>query len=172
MRFLRLQHLTAIKMFMDIRAPLLYKATVGIDWADQKHSVSVRFTDGDSYSREIDSRPEAVQQWLLELRSLCAGEKIAIALEQRRGPLFYQLCSHLNWIDLFPVNPQSLASFRQTFFSSRAKTILSIASCLKNWFERMAIDFVPISHNQFQNANSTNTAAIVAICWIWQPRPN
>jgi transposase len=121
MRFLRLQHLTAIKMFMDIRAPLLYKATVGIDWADQKHSVSVRFTDGDSYSREIDSRPEAVQQWLLELRSLCAGEKIAIALEQRRGPLFYQLCSHLNWIDLFPVNPQSLASFRQTFFSSRAK---------------------------------------------------
>ena len=37
--------------------------------------------------------------------------------------------------------------------------ILSIASCLKNWSERMAIDFDPISHNQFQNANSTNTAA-------------
>jgi hypothetical protein len=27
----------------------------------------------------------------------------------------------LEWIDLYPVNPQSLASFRQTFFSSRAK---------------------------------------------------
>jgi hypothetical protein len=28
---------------------------------------------------------------------------------------------HLNWIDLYPVNPDSLASFRKTFFSSHAK---------------------------------------------------
>jgi hypothetical protein len=27
----------------------------------------------------------------------------------------------LDWIDLYPINPHSLASFRQTFFSSRAK---------------------------------------------------
>jgi hypothetical protein len=73
-------------MFMDIRSQPIYRATVGIDWADQKHSLFVRFTDGYSYSRTIDSRPEAIQQWLSELRSICAGEKIAIALEQRRGP--------------------------------------------------------------------------------------
>jgi Transposase len=106
-------------MFMDIQAS--YQATVGIDWADQKHSVFVRFSDGDSYGQTIGSRPEAIQQWLLELKAECAEGKIAIALEQRRGPLFYQLCSHLEWIDLYPVNPQSLASFRQAFFSSRAK---------------------------------------------------
>ena len=40
---------------------------------------------------------------------------------ERRGALFYQLCTHLNWIDLYPINPHSLASFRLTFFSSRAK---------------------------------------------------
>jgi Transposase len=51
---------------------------------------------------------------------LCEG-KIAIALGQRRGALFYQLCTHSNWIDLYPVNPHSLSSFRLTFFSSRAK---------------------------------------------------
>lgn len=50
-----------------------------------------------------------------------AEAKIAIALEQRRGALFYHLCTHLSWIDLYPINPHSLASFRQTFFSSRAK---------------------------------------------------
>jgi Transposase len=105
-------------MFMDIQAS--YQATVGIDWADQKHSVFVHFSDGDSYGRKIDSRPKAIQQWLLELRAKCTAGKVAIALEQRRGPLFYQLCN-LEWIDLYPVNPQSLASFRQTFFSSRAK---------------------------------------------------
>ena len=55
------------------------------------------------------------------MRSACAEGKIAIALEQRRGALFYQLCTHLNWIDLYPINPHSLSSFRLTFFSSRAK---------------------------------------------------
>ncbi len=106
---------------MDIRPPFSYQATVGIDWADQKHDVFVRFANGNSYRRKIDSRPEAIQEWLLELRSTCAEGKIAIALEQRRGALFYQLCTHLNWIDLYPVNPHSLCSFRLTFFSSRAK---------------------------------------------------
>ena len=79
------------------------------------------FTNGDSYRRKIGSRPEAIQEWLLELRSACAEGKITIALEQRRGALFYQLCTHLNWIDLYPINPHSLSSFRLTFFSSRAK---------------------------------------------------
>ena len=106
---------------MDIPSPFPYKATVGIDWADQKHDVFVRFAKGDSYRRKIDARPEAIQEWLLELRSACAEGKIAIALEQRRGALFYHLCTHLNWIDLYPINPHSLASFRLTFFSSRAK---------------------------------------------------
>ena len=106
---------------MENRPPFLYQATVGIDWADQKHDVFVRFANGNSYRRKIGSRPEAIQEWLLELRSACAEGKIAIALEQRRGALFYQLCTHLNWIDLYPINPHSLSSFRLTFFSSRAK---------------------------------------------------
>ena len=108
-------------MFMIIPSQFPYQATVGLDWADQKHDVFVRFANGDSYRRKIDSRPEAIQEWLLELRSTCGEGKIALALEQRRGALFYHLCTHLNWIDLYPINPHSLASFRQTFFSSRAK---------------------------------------------------
>ena len=55
------------------------------------------------------------------MRSACGEGKIAIALEQRCGALFFQLCTHLFWIDLYPINPHSLASFRKTFFSSRAK---------------------------------------------------
>jgi len=108
-------------MFMIIPFRFPYQATVGLDWADQKHDVFVRFANGDSYRRTIDSRPEAIQEWLLELRSTCGEGKIAIALEQRCGALFFQLCTHLSWIDLYPINPHSLASFRKTFFSSRAK---------------------------------------------------
>lgn len=106
---------------MDLRSPFVDPATVGIDWADQTHDVFVRFANGASYRRKIDARPEALQAWLLELRSVWAEAKIALALEQRRGALFYQLCTQGHWIDLFPINPQSLASFRLTFFSSRAK---------------------------------------------------
>ena len=121
-RFLRLQpNLNHILILKNIPSPIPYRATVGVDWADQKHDVFVRFANGDSYRRKIASRPEAIQEWLLELRSVCAKGKIAIALEQRRGALFFQLCTHSGWIDLYAINPHSLASFRQTFFSSRAK---------------------------------------------------
>ena len=44
--------------------------------------------------------------------------------------------------------------------------ILSTANCLKSWFEPTLIDFVPISQNQLQNANSINTAGIAAVSWI------
>jgi transposase len=108
-------------MLMNIPSQFPCQATVGLDWADQKHDVFVRFANGDSYRRKIDSRPEAIQEWLLELRSTCGEGKIAIALEQRRGALFFHLSTHLSWIDLYPINPLSLASFRKTFFSSRAK---------------------------------------------------
>jgi hypothetical protein len=46
---------------------------------------------------------------------------IAIYRDWRRGTLFYHLCTHLNWIDLYPINPHSLVSFRLTFFSNRGK---------------------------------------------------
>jgi len=108
-------------MLMNIPSQSPYQATVGLDWADQKHDVFVRFANGDSYRRTIDSRPEAIQDWLLELRSTCGEGKIAIALEQRRGALFFHLSTHLSWIDLYPINPLSLASFRKTFFSSLAQ---------------------------------------------------
>jgi hypothetical protein len=143
-------------MFMDIQTS--YQATVGIDWADQKHSVFVRFSDGDSYGQTIGSRPEAIQQWLLELKAKCAEGKIAIALEQRRGPLFYQLCSHLEWIDLYPVIPSHLPAFAKPSFQVEPRMIRSTANCLKNLFAPMAIGCDPIKHNQYQNVNSTSTA--------------
>jgi transposase len=66
----------------------------------------------------LDPRPSRSGFWSCD--PLAEG-KIAIALEQRRGALFFQLCTHLGWINLYAINPHSLASFRKTFFSSRAK---------------------------------------------------
>jgi hypothetical protein len=75
---------------MDRNAQIPYQATVGIDWADQNHQICVRFCDGNFDCRTVSSRAEAVREWLFELRSFCGQGKIAVALEQRRGALFYQ----------------------------------------------------------------------------------
>jgi hypothetical protein len=49
------------------------------------------------------------------VKTVYAEGKIAIALELRRGALCFQLCTHLGWIDLYPINPHSLASFPKNF---------------------------------------------------------
>jgi len=118
------------------------------------------------------SRPEAIQEWLFELRSACAEGKIAIALEQRRGALFYQLCTHLNWIDLYPINPHSLSSFRLTFFSSRAKDDPKDGQLLEELLRTHCDRFRP-----YQPALSTERqldlyCGSAAVCWVWQPRPS
>ena len=73
--------------------------------------------------RSITSRsiPEAITNWLFELRSVSAEGRVAVAVEQRRGPLFHRLSQCLNWMDLYPINPQTLARYRQAFYTSGAK---------------------------------------------------
>jgi transposase len=103
----------------DILCP--YTVTIGIDWADSKHDVFERYLDGSICQHEIASAPEAVREWLWALRSRAKGGRVALGIETSRGPLFHSLSQHSDWIDIFPVNPQSLARYRQAFYPSRAK---------------------------------------------------
>ena len=98
-----------------------YAVTVGIDWADLKHDVFERHPDGSLHHQQISSSPEAITNWLFALRSVSAQGRVAVALEQRRGPLFHCLSQCLDWMDLYPINPQTLARYRQAFYTSRAK---------------------------------------------------
>lgn len=98
-----------------------YAVTIGIDWADAKHDVFERYPDGSVRQLQIASSPEAVWEWLLVLRSRAKGGRVAIGAELCRGPLFHSLSQHLDWIDIFPINPQTLARYRQAFYPSRAK---------------------------------------------------
>jgi transposase len=98
-----------------------YAVTVGIDWADLKHDVFERHPDGSLHHQQISSSPEAITDWLFTLRSVSAEGRVAVAVEQRRGPLFHCLSQCLEWMDLYPINPQTLARYRQAFYTSRAK---------------------------------------------------
>ena len=98
-----------------------YAVTVGIDWADLKHDVFERHPDGSLHNQQISSSPEAITNWLFALRSVSTQGRVAVAVEQRRGPLFHCLSQCLDWMDLYPINPQTLARYRQAFYTSRAK---------------------------------------------------
>jgi transposase len=96
-------------------------ALVGIDWSDKKHDVCL--LDAATGAPELSivkQTPEALNEWALGLRTRFGGAKIAVCLEQSRGPLIYALLKY-DFLILYPINPKTLARFREAFSTSRAK---------------------------------------------------
>jgi transposase len=97
-----------------------YSVYVGIDWADKKHDVCICPRDSDT--REFDvicHRAEAIDAWVKDLHQRYGG-RIAIAVELSKGPIVSALQKY-EFIDLFPVNPSTLAKYREAFQPSKAK---------------------------------------------------
>src|SRR5438105_4169105 len=97
-----------------------FAAFIGMDWADQKHDVCLMGRRGDSESLVINQRPEALQEWISGLRKRFGGRRVAICLEQSRGPLIHALMGY-EFVVLYPINPRSLAKYREAFSISGAK---------------------------------------------------
>jgi transposase len=68
----------------------------------------------------IGSQPEAIDAWVEGLRKRFPQATIAICTEQKRGPLIYALCKY-EFLVIYPVNPQTVAKYRQAFAPSGAK---------------------------------------------------
>jgi transposase len=121
---------------------LCFSAFVGVDWADRKHDVSTSGGDGSNPShQEIAHTPEALKEWLVNLRKKYPKGKIALCLEQSKGALIFHLLGY-DFLTLFPVNPKSLARFREAFASSGAKGDPSDADYLR--------EFVAVHHNRLR----------------------
>ena len=96
-------------------------AFVGIDWADAKHEVCLQAVGSDQ--REFTSlvhTPEAIDEWARTLRKRFAGHPVAVCLELNNGPIAYALRKY-EFLSLFPVNPLTLARYREAFTPSHAK---------------------------------------------------
>ena len=107
-----------------------YAAFIGIDWADQEHEVWLQPPEGARPERlSLKQSPAALQQWANTLRQRFGGRPIAVALELSRGPLVYGLMSY-EFLVLYPVNPKSLARYREAFRPSGAKDDRSDAELL------------------------------------------
>jgi transposase len=97
-------------------------AWVGLDWADQQHVICLyEVATGQNTVSRLEQKPEALQDWLSQLRQRFGGAPVAIVLEQARGAVIYALLS-ADFVRLYPVNPQSLASYRKAYAPSGAKS--------------------------------------------------
>ncbi len=97
-----------------------FTAFIGIDWADTKHDICLQ-APGDKH-REFSRLPhkvEAIDAWAQSLYRRFGGP-MAVALELSKGPLVYALQKY-DFFVIFPVNPSTLASYRDTFTPSGAK---------------------------------------------------
>jgi transposase len=98
-----------------------FAAFVGIDWADEQHAVALCLPDARQYEpSDLMQRAEDLDEWVAQLRTRFGGRPVAVCLEQSRGALIYALMKY-ECLVLFPINPKQLASYRDSFKTSRAK---------------------------------------------------
>lgn len=94
---------------------------VGLDWADKKHCLVIRAAPGAAPRRHlVDHKPQTLDSWFLQLRKNHPEGRIAVAIEQSRGPVLYALMKY-DFLVLYPVNPRCLADYRRAFKISGAK---------------------------------------------------
>jgi len=106
---------------MTQSTPDTFAAFVGIDWADAKHDVCLQAAG--STKREcfqLEHTPEAIDAWVTTLRTRFHGHPVAVCLELNKGPLVFALRKY-DFLILFPLNPLTLARYREAFTPSRAK---------------------------------------------------
>ena len=98
-----------------------YAALIGLDWSDTKHDLSLfEVATARRQAATLEHSPQAIDEWATNLRARFHGRPVAVCLEQSRGPLIYALLKY-DFLVLYPVNPRTLARFREAFSPSRHK---------------------------------------------------
>jgi hypothetical protein len=98
-----------------------FAATLGLDWADQKHDLWIHPADGTkSEHLRLEQTPEALHEWAAKLGERFGRRRVAIGIETSRGAVISALLAY-DFIVFFPVNPKALKDYRAAFAVSGAK---------------------------------------------------
>jgi transposase len=94
---------------------------IGLDRSDKKADLCLIDTQtGKQWAQTIDTAPEALEDWLTQLRQQYPQARVGLILEQPALNLIGFLES-VDWITLYAINPITLQKFREAFVTSRAK---------------------------------------------------
>lgn len=108
---------------------------VGIDWADQEHVCClVSSKTGGSLVETLEHEPQAIAEWVAGLNERFPGHRVLIALEQSRGAVMAALSGY-DELELYPINPRQLSSYRDAVFPSGAKDDPGDARLLAEFLE-------------------------------------
>jgi len=106
---------------MKPQASKAFAAFIGLDWADAKHEVCLQAAGtAQREFRSLEHSPEEINAWVQTLRTRFNGQPVAVCLELTKGPIVSAL-RHYDFLGLFPVNPLTVAKYREAFTPSRAK---------------------------------------------------
>jgi transposase len=98
-----------------------FAAFMGIDWADAKHALCLQAAGTAKRERfQLEHPPEAIDAWVTTLRTRFNGPPVAVCLELDKGPLVSAWRTY-DFLVLFPINPLTLARYRDALTLSRAK---------------------------------------------------
>jgi len=111
---------------------------IGIDWADQKHDFCLcpspqnSAIDSIAHSQEsgvIASCAKHLHEWIEQLRKRFSSGDFEVCLELSKGQLINVL-SNYDFIRIYPLNPISADSFRQSPYPSLRKDDATDAALL------------------------------------------
>jgi len=101
--------------------PLKFAAYIGLDWEQEEHAICIMSAAGGPVRHgELKHDPEAIANWVAELREQFGGRPVAICVELSRGPLVYALMQY-DFLILYPINPKQLSDFRAALYPSGSK---------------------------------------------------
>ena len=101
--------------------PVPYDLIIGLDRADKKADLCLLETaTGQRRIVTLDTAPEALCEWLAQLRQQQPSARVGLCLEQPAVHLIPFLEAYA-WITLHPINPITLQKYREAFVTSRAK---------------------------------------------------
>jgi transposase len=99
-----------------------FAAWIGIDWADKKHRWAMRMQGEERVQQgDLESTPEAVEQFFLGLAARFPDRRVGVALEQSRGALMFMLGKYEHLV-MYPIHPNTLDHYRKSFYPSGAKS--------------------------------------------------
>src|SRR5947208_11823656 len=110
-----------------------YAAFIGLDKSDKKINVSLQQCAKNKMERSIvKGGAEALHAWVAALCARFPGQAVAICLEQPASGLIHALMSY-DFIDLFPINPMTLARYREAFTPAGPRMTLLMPTSFVSW---------------------------------------
>ena len=114
---------------------------IGIDWADSLHAWHCIGPELKQTAGTLVQDPAAIEQIIATWKKSHPGAVLAIAIEQAKGPLINALLKY-DGLEIYPVNPAALASYRKSFRHGGGKNdetdALLLARFLHNYRELMS----------------------------------